>query len=71
MLAVTGWAAATWAKLTTLLAAAVGVCWLALGTGSPWFWLALLAAVLLEVHLTGQLVKEWAYEARSCWWWAP
>lgn len=71
MLAVTGWAATTWLKLTALLTVLVGGCWFALGTGSGWFWLVALGAVAVEVHLTGQLAKEWAHEARSSWWWAP
>lgn len=71
MWAVTGWAFATWLRCTLLLTALVGVAWLVLGTGSGWFWAALLGAGLLEVWAVRQLGREWAYEARSSWWWAP
>lgn len=71
MWAVTGWALATWAKFTLLLAAFVGVAWLACGTGSGGFWAALLGAGVLEIYAVRQLAREWAYEARSSWWWAP
>jgi hypothetical protein len=71
MLAVTGWALATWLKSTLLLAAIVGVVWLVYGAGSGWFWGALVGSCVLEVWAVRQLGREWAYEARSSWWWAP
>ncbi len=70
MWAVTGWALSTWAKLTALLAAGVGVAWLLLGAHSGWFWTVLLAAAGLEVYAIRQLGREWTYEARSSWWWS-
>jgi len=69
MWAVTGWAAATWLRVTLALAAAIGVLWLVLGTGSGWFWVAVAAAVLVEWHTTRALAAEWGYEARYTWWW--
>jgi hypothetical protein len=71
MWAVTGWALVLWAKLTVALALVVAVLGWNLGIGSGGFVLAATAAVLAELYLTGQLVKEWAHEARACWWWAP
>jgi len=66
---VTGWALATWFKLTLLFAAAVGIAWLALGADSGWFWAITAAAVAAELHITRQLAREWGHEARSRWWW--
>jgi hypothetical protein len=71
MWAVTGWAVATWFKCTLLLAAVVGVVALVCGIGSGWFWGALVGAGVLEVWAVRQLGREWSYEARSSWWWAP
>jgi hypothetical protein len=70
MWAVTGWAAATWLKTTLALATTVGVLWLVLGTGSGWFWVAVLTAALVEWRVTRALVAEWGWEARYSWWWA-
>jgi hypothetical protein len=67
---VTGWALATWAKLTALLALGVGVAWLLLGAGSGWFWAITSGAVLVDLYLARQLVREWGHEARYRWWWA-
>ena len=67
---VTGWAFVTWLKLTALLAAVVGVCWLSLGAGSGWFWVAVSAAVLTDLWVARQLTREWAHEASYRWWWA-
>jgi hypothetical protein len=67
---VTGWAFATWLKITAALAAAVGVAWLVLGAESGLFWLITLAAVLLELFFGRQLVREWQHEASFRWWWA-
>ena len=71
MWAVTGWALATWLKVTVFLAAAVGVVWFVWGGQSGPFLLALTGAVLLEGYAVRQLCREWAYEARSSWWWSP
>jgi hypothetical protein len=69
MWAVTGWAAATWLRLTLALAAAIGVLWLVLGTGSGWFWAAVIAAGLIGYRATRALATEWGAEARYSWWW--
>ena len=70
MWAATGWVIATWLRVTLILAAAVGVCWLALGAHSGAFWVGCAAAVLAEGYLSRQLVREWCDEARfTCWWW--
>ncbi|SDG02339.1 hypothetical protein [Pseudonocardia oroxyli] len=69
MWAVTGWAAATWLRVTLALATALGVLWLVLGTGSGWFWAAVVGAVLVECQTTRALAAEWGYEARYTWWW--
>lgn len=67
MWAVTGWAFATWAKLTILLVIVVGVCWWQLDTGT--FALACVAAGLVELWMISALAGEWVSEARSSWWW--
>jgi hypothetical protein len=69
MWAVTGWAAATWLRVTLALAAALGILWLALGTGSGWFWAAVIGAALIEWKTTHALATEWGTEARCSWWW--
>ncbi|MCE0768106.1 hypothetical protein LWC35_35210 [Pseudonocardia kujensis] len=69
MWAVTGWAAATWLKITAALTATVGVLWLLLGTGSGWFWATVAAAVFIEYRATRALATEWGVEARYSWWW--
>lgn len=69
MLGVTGWALATWAKLTAVLALAVGLSWWQLA-GTGWFPIACTATVVAEIYGTRQLAREWAHEARSSWWWA-
>jgi hypothetical protein len=71
MWAVTGWALSTWLKVTALLVAIVITVWLVYGTGSAWFWIAVLGGAALELWTIRQLSREWAYEARSSWWWAP
>ena len=53
------------------LAVAVGVVWLVWGGGSGQSLLAVIGAGLLEVYAIRQLCREWAYEARSSWWWSP
>jgi membrane protein YdbS with pleckstrin-like domain len=67
----TVWAAMTWLKLTALLAVAVGVCWLVFGAGSGGFVLAVIVDAVVELYLTRQLAREWAYEATMRWWWSP
>lgn len=67
MWAVTGWALATWAKLTVLAALVLAVCWWQLAPGG--FLLACIAAALFELWLIGALAAEWIAEARSSWWW--
>ena len=69
MWAVTGWAVATWLKITVLLALGVGAAWLWCSPG--WFAVAVIVAVLGELWAIRQLVREWAWEARSSWWWSP
>jgi hypothetical protein len=70
MWAVTGWAIATWLRVTVALTAVVVVAWLALGEHSGAFWLIFLAALLAEGYLSRQLLREWGDEARiTCWWW--
>ena len=66
---VTGWATATWLKTTLFLALLVGAAWLALGTGSGWFWTIALAAAVLDLFTARQLVREWTDEASLRWWW--
>jgi hypothetical protein len=69
MWAVSGWALATWVKVTLLLTLGVLVAWLALTPG--WFWLVAALAVLADLYVVRQLAREWADEARiTCWWWA-
>jgi hypothetical protein len=65
----TTWAVATWLKGTTVLLALLGVCWWWFGTGSGALVLAVIAAVLVEIHLTRLLLREWAHEASFRWWW--
>ena len=69
MWAVTGWAVATWLKITVFLALSVGAAWLWCSPG--WFAVVVIAAVLVELWAIRQLCREWAYEARSSWWWSP
>ena len=45
------------------------VLWLLLGTGSGWFWAAVVGAVLVEWQTTRALAAEWSTEARYAWWW--
>lgn len=71
MWAVTGWAAATWLRITIALGVAVALCWWQLGDGSGWFWAVCAAAATLETYATRQLGREWAHEAHASWWWTP
>lgn len=65
----TTWALATWLKGTLLLALLVAGCWWWFGTGSGALVLAVITAVLIEIHLTRLLVREWTHEASFRWWW--
>jgi hypothetical protein len=67
---VTGWALVTFVKVTIGLVLAVGTAWLVLGDGSGWFWLITATAVVTELFLARQLVREWGHEASFRWWWA-
>ncbi len=68
MWTVTGWALATWTKVTIALGLGVFVAWLALDPG--WFWLVAGLAVLADLYAARQLTREWVDEARfTCWWW--
>jgi hypothetical protein len=69
MWAVTGWAVVTWLRVTILLALGVGAAWLWLSPG--WFTASCAAAAIVELWAVRQLAREWAYEARSTWWWSP
>ena len=69
MWAATAWVLATWLRVTLVLTAAVGVCWLALGTQSGVFWLACAAALIVEGYLSRQLLREWNDGAGLRWWW--
>lgn len=62
------WVVVTWVKLTAGLAAVVGVCWLAFGSGSGWFTLAVIGAVVVELFVIRQLGRELAHEAGLHWW---
>lgn len=69
MLEVTGWAVATWLRITLALTAAVGVAWLLLGSDSGWFWVISATAATVDLFLARQLTREWYHEARLRWWW--
>ena len=70
MWAVTGWAIATWLRVSLTVAAAVTVGWLAFGGHSAGFVAVCATAVLAEGYLSRQLIREWSDEARHrCWWW--
>jgi hypothetical protein len=60
---------ATWLRVTLALAAAIGVSWLAFGTHSGSFLLICVGAVLGELYLSRQLLREWNDEAGLRWWW--
>ncbi len=68
MWAVTGWALATWLRVTVLLGLGVLLAWLTLDPG--WFWLVAGLAVLADCYAARQLCREWTHEAHlTCWWW--
>ena len=63
---VTGWALRTWLKVTIGLGLGVLGVWLLADRFTA---ATAICAVLVEVWATGALAREWAYEARSSWWW--
>jgi hypothetical protein len=66
---VTGWALLTWLKLTAALALGVVGVWLF--ADKPGYTLAAaIVAVLVDLWAITALAREWAYEARSSWWWS-
>jgi hypothetical protein len=69
MWSTTGWALWTWLKVTFLLGVAIGVAALVWGAGSGQFTLAVIGAVLIELLTVRGLCREWAFDARSRWWW--
>jgi hypothetical protein len=60
--------AATWAKVTLTLAAALAVMIAIYGWGSTEVTLAALVAVLLDLLVARALWREWAWQARGSWW---
>jgi hypothetical protein len=69
MWGMTGWVLRTWLKLTAALALGVVGVWLL--TDRPGYvWAAIITAGLINVWAIRALAKEWAYEARSSWWWS-
>jgi hypothetical protein len=67
--AVTGWVLRTWLKITLFLGLGVAAVWLF--TDRPGYTVAaVVTAGLVEVWATQALAKEWAYEARTSWWWS-
>jgi hypothetical protein len=69
MWGVTGWALATWLRITLYLGVGVGVCWLVFGASSAWFVLACIVAVLADLFAARQLSREWCWNAAGTWWW--
>jgi hypothetical protein len=67
MWGVTGWAIATWLRVTVLLGLGVGAVWLWCSPG--WFAFCVVVAVLAEIWLLRQLAREWSYQASASWWW--
>lgn len=65
---VTGWVLLTWLKITAALALGVLGVWLF--TDRPGYtFAAVIVSGLIEVWSVKALAKEWAYEARTSWWW--
>ena len=53
----------------SLLALGVAAAWLWCSPG--WFAVCVVVAALVELWAIRQLAREWAWEARSSWWWSP
>lgn len=69
MTSVTGWVMLTWLKITVTLGLGVLSVWLF--ADRPGYTLAaVIVAVLVEVWTVKALAREWAYEARTAWWWS-
>lgn len=69
MWAITGYCLTIWFKITAALIIGLAVAALVWGLGSGPFWLAVLAASLLELATIRGLARHWALEARYSWWW--
>ena len=68
MTSVTGLVLRTWLKIT--LALGLGVLGVWLFTVKPGYTVvAVIVAGIVEVWSVKALAKEWAYEARTAWWW--
>jgi hypothetical protein len=64
--AVTAWAFRTWLKITVVLGLGMlGIWWFRPGYTVA----AVIVAGLIEVWTVKALAREWAYEARTSWWW--
>ncbi len=67
---VTGWVLLTWLKITVGLGLGVLGVWVF--TDRPGYLTAsLIVAGLVELWVIKALAREWAYEARTSWWWTP
>lgn len=64
----TGWVFRTWLKVTIALGLGVLGVWL-FTTQIGLFYLAVIAAGLIEVWASCALAREWVDDARYCWWW--
>jgi hypothetical protein len=68
MTSVTGWVLRTWLKITVALGLGVFGVWLF--ADKPGYTVAaVIVAGIVEVWTVKALAKEWAYEARTSWWW--
>lgn len=66
---VTAWALRTWLKVTLVLGLGVFGVWLF--SDHPGEVLAaVIVAGLVEIWTLKALAREWAYEARTAWWWS-
>jgi hypothetical protein len=68
MTSITGWALLTWLKITAALGLCVLGVWLFADTPG-YTVLAVIVAGIVEIWSVKALAKEWASEARTCWWW--
>lgn len=64
----TGRLARIWFRLTVVLAAALTVVGIAYGLDSTPFVVAAVVAVAAELLVVRALCREWAWQARGCWW---